>query len=111
MWTATQIKEYLNKTGLKALKEHCTEGFSTEFGALFDTELVDTASSYYKHSMKWVHYTHKLNGQDVYFTVVGLSDYDNGVELDSWYFVEPITITKTIYKPSEKLTNRLLAND
>ena len=98
MTTKDQVREYIESKKLTDLAEAFFEGFFKESGDPFDTKIVQEEEEYHKKDTRFVYQTHNVVGTEIYFTAVSLASYYDGQEIESWYFVEPVTITKTIYK-------------
>jgi hypothetical protein len=92
--TKEQVSEFLNKTNFNQ-HDGATEGFDEE---LFHSGIVAEEEEYFKHKTRLVNYIHRVVGSDIYFSINGRADYDYGLELDSWNFVEPVETIKVSYR-------------
>ncbi len=63
-----------------------------------DWEMVDEEEEYYKHSSRFVIKYFKHFPSNTFWAINYQVDYDYGADYDSHHKVEPVTVSKTIYK-------------
>jgi hypothetical protein len=99
----------LPESWIQLIKEATRTGdYSIEEGfddGEFYSVVVDEARNHYKHQLFNVEFVHRtwVDGEDVYFKLIGTTDPDEGLRIVDLVYVEPTTVTKTVYKHKDRI--------